>query len=150
MRQMGKVLNHQVAFMAFAPTNKPIYMSLWDASDGFWRLSAKAKYSWNFCYLYPTEPGEPLMIVAPHAAQMGWTESPSFLCGAPETARDVAASILHLNGELPTLPPPPHPFEKYVEYPGAHQMEPTILSTKLDEDWVNLEVYMDDFLAQTQ
>jgi hypothetical protein len=29
-------------------------------------------------------------------------------------------------------------------------MEPMILSTKPDEDWVNLEVYMDEFLAQTQ
>jgi hypothetical protein len=62
----------------------------------------------------------------------------------------VTASIIHLNDELPTLRPPPRPFEKYVEYPGAHQMKPMILRTKPDEEWVNLEVYMDDFLAHTQ
>jgi hypothetical protein len=77
IHKMVKVMNRQVAYVAFSPTDKPIYMSLWGASDGLWWLSVKPKDAWNFCYLYPTEPGEPLMIVAPQdEAQMGWTESP--------------------------------------------------------------------------
>jgi hypothetical protein len=81
---------------------------------------------------------------------MGWTESPSFFCGASEMTRDVATSIMYLNNELKALPPPFHPLEKYGKYPGAQNTGPMLLSTKPDKDWVNLEVYLDEFLVQTQ
>jgi hypothetical protein len=64
--------------------------------------------------------------------------------------RDVATSILQLNNELTTLPPPFHTLEKYGKYPGAHNTGSMLLSTKPEKDWVILEVYMDDFLAHTQ
>jgi hypothetical protein len=70
---MGKVINHRVAYMSVAPMENHIYIALWDALDGLLWISVKTEDAWNVCYLYQKYPVEPLVIIAPQAAQMGWT-----------------------------------------------------------------------------
>jgi hypothetical protein len=65
-------------------------MAKWDIKDGFWRLDCAEEEDWNFCYVLPQPPGEPIKLVVPKALQMGWIESPPYFCAASETGRDVA------------------------------------------------------------
>ena len=65
-------------------------MAKWDIKDGFWRLDTEEGTEWNFSYVLPQHPGEPIYLVVPTSLQMGWVESPPFFCVASETARDVA------------------------------------------------------------
>ena len=85
-------------------------MAKWDIKDGFWRLDAEESAKWNFSYVLPQHPREPIYLVVPISLQMGWVESPPFFCAASETARDVAQDYCEL--KLGTLPP--HKFTIYV------------------------------------
>ena len=49
-----------------------------DLTDGFWRVMAKEGEKWNFAYVLPNHPGEPIESVVPAALQMGWALSPPF------------------------------------------------------------------------
>ena len=78
-------------------------MAKWDVKDGFWRLDAEAGKEWNFAYVLPQKEGEPVMFVVPTSLQMGWIESPGYLCAASETAHDVAEQYVKTPlGSLPT------------------------------------------------
>jgi hypothetical protein len=46
-------------------------MAKWDIKDGFWHLDAKTGDEWNFAYVLPQPPGEPVKIVVPSSLQMG-------------------------------------------------------------------------------
>jgi hypothetical protein len=175
--QLGKVMNRMVGYMTWAPNDKPVRFSVWDISDGFWRVCVDPAQAWNFCFVYPTKPGEPIMIAVPEALYMGWMESPHYFGGASETARDVAASILNIDTGKPAMLLAPHGHEKYVQYPQEkHQGELTAITvhrqsceetalpvycsrhpppkvttvtlyTNPMKEWVNLEVYVDDYIA---
>ena len=94
--------------MAHAPTeNGSILMSKLDMKDGFWRMVCRLGEEWNFAYVLPNKPGEPIEIVVPSALQMGWTYLPPFFCAASKTARDVAQSL----AEEPIGSLPRHPLE---------------------------------------
>jgi hypothetical protein len=120
------------------------------------------------------------MIAVPEALQMGWMESPHYFGGASETARDVAASILNIDTDKPAMLLDPHGHEKYVQYPQEkHQGKQTAMTvhrqsceetalpvycsqhpppkvtavtlyTNPMKEWVNLEVYVDDYIAMAQ
>ena len=66
-----------------------------DLKDGFWRVMCKKGEEWNFAYVLPNHPDQPVEIVIPAALQMGWVQSPAFFCAASETSRDVAESLVH-------------------------------------------------------
>ena len=55
-----------------------ILISKLDINDGFWRRMCKAGQDWNFTYVLPNHPGEPIEIVVPSALQMGWALLPPF------------------------------------------------------------------------
>ena len=79
-------------------------MAKWDIKDGFWRLDAEEGAELNF------HPREPIYLVVPTSLQMGWVESPPFICAASKTARDIAQH--YCETKLGTLPP--HKFTNYV------------------------------------
>jgi len=85
-------------------------MAKWDIKDGFWRLDTEEGTKWNFSYVLPQHPGEPIYLVVPTSLQMGWVESPPFICAASKTARDIAQG--YCETKLGTLPP--HKFTNYV------------------------------------
>ncbi|KAL7546620.1 hypothetical protein ACHAWF_015384 [Thalassiosira exigua] len=122
-----------------------------DIKDGFWRMVCAEGQEWNFAYVLPNHPGEPVEVVVPSALQMGWALSPPFFCAASETARDVAAS--YVQERLGALPP--HPLEGLtmpeddvnVALPDLAKASPEAGARFLHM----VEVYVDDFiqLAQT-
>ena len=72
MNQIGQVLPRIIEAMAHAPTeNGSILMSKLDIKDGFWRMVCRLGEEWNFAYVLPNKPGEPIEIVVPSALQMG-------------------------------------------------------------------------------
>ena len=79
-----------------------VFMAKFDIKDGFWRLDCTAGEEWNFTYVMPQAPEEPLQLVVPNSLQMGWVESPAYFCVASETARDVAT--WHTERPLGELP----------------------------------------------
>jgi hypothetical protein len=44
-----------------------VRFAVWDISDGFWRVCVDPAQAWSFCLVYPTKPGEPIMIAVPEA-----------------------------------------------------------------------------------
>jgi len=127
-----------------APSERPIYFSKYDISDGFWRMVVEPGQEWNFAYVLPQAPGKPTTLVVPSAIQMGWKESPAYFCGASETARDVTAALAGIdapsNDEIPE-----HPLEVHIAFPAAEAPTPS-LNTDSDHPWVNIECFVDDFI----
>ena len=80
-------------------------------------MSVQKGAKWNFAYVLPADPDAPdreVKIVVPSALQMGWNQSPGFLCAASETARDVAKDrCAKMEGSLPA-----HKLKKYLLPPG--------------------------------
>jgi hypothetical protein len=90
---------------------------------------------WNFAYVMPNPVGHPLRIVVPSARQMGWVDSPSYLCAATETGRDVIAKLVSDKTKLP-----PHPLESHM-----HPDQPTKRSLTNDPVhgmYVNVDNYI--------
>ena len=77
-------------------------MSKLDVKDGFWRVVTGEGAKWNFAYVLPDKPGQPIRLVVPTSIQMGWSKSPAYFCAATETARDIADD--YVRQELGTLP----------------------------------------------
>ena len=109
--QLGHSLTRIIHAFADAEEDARIFMAKWDIKDGFWRLDTEEGTEWNFSYVLPQHPGEPIYLVVPTSLQMGWVESPPFFCAASETARDVAQED-YCETKLGTLPP--HKFTNYV------------------------------------
>jgi hypothetical protein len=86
------------------------FMAKWDIKDGFWRLNGQNSEEWNFAYVLSQPPLEPVQIVVPTSLQMGWVQSPPFLCAAKEKSRDIATQ--YCETALGSLPE--HKFDKHV------------------------------------
>jgi len=88
--QLGHELARIIVAVAEADESESIFFAKWDIKDGFWRMVCREGAEYNFAYVMPQPPGEPVRIVIPTSLQMGWVESPGYFCTASETARDVA------------------------------------------------------------
>ena len=154
MDQIGTVLRRIIEALAAALLEEgPITFSKLDIKDGFWRMTSAEGEEWNFAYVLPSNPGEPVQIVVPSALQTGWAESLPFFCAASETARDVAETYTSKRvGTLSAHPleegtmPPDLAFDERL--PRVADMEGNEKSTFLQM----LEVYVDNCIqmAQTQ
>ena len=113
LMQMGSVMPRIIIAMARCPDDAVIYFSKFDISDGFWRMINELGKEYNFAFVMPTAPGEPIQIVVPSSLQMGWVDAPPYFCAASETARDVAAAY----AEAPIGALPEHHLEKATELP---------------------------------
>ena len=92
--QLGHELARIIVAVAEADESEPILFAKWDIKDGFWRLVCREGAEYNFAYVMPQPPGEPVRIVIPTSLQMGWVESPGYFGAASETARDVSESYV--------------------------------------------------------
>ena len=135
VQELGKVLPRIFDFMAAVPPNESIMFSKIDLSDGFWRMRVSASDRWNFAYVLPQPPGEPLRLVIPSALQMGWTESPGYFCAATETTRDVIQVLISNNVDMDA-----HPFESYMT-PARPAKRQRLGAT----EWQMTGVFVDDF-----
>jgi hypothetical protein len=119
-------------------------MAKWDIKDGFWRLNLNAEdgAEWNFAYVLPQNPGQPIYLVVPTSLQMGWVESPPFFCAASETARDVAQD--YCETKLGSLPP--HKFTHYVIGNKAYDELPEQNENVKPFQYL-LKVYVDNFVS---
>ena len=140
--QIGHVLQRIIHAFAQAPDDARIFMAKWDVKDGFWRMVVEAGEEWNFCYVLPTPPGEPVQLVVPTSLQMGWIESPPYFCAASETARDVADD--YVNAPLGSLPN--HKFQEHTEGHPLFQALPPTASVETMVSYM-VEVYVDDFIS---
>ena len=136
VRELGTVLPKLFNLMRSTPAKQVIHFSKLDLSDGFWRLITNAQDAYNFCYVLPALPGQPLQIVVPSALQMGWQQSPAAFCAATETTRDIVQGYVDQKIVLP-----PHPMEKFmIPARPARKQEPG--STAPQATYV----YVDDFV----
>ena len=97
LMQMGSVMPQIIIAMAQCPEDSVIYFSKFDISDRFWRIINELGKEYNFAFVMPTTPDEPIQIVVPSSVQMGWVDgvdAPAYFSGASETARDVAAEYV--------------------------------------------------------
>ena len=145
MAFMGTTLKRIIEAIATSSTDEgDILFSKIDIKDGFWRLSVSEEDAWNFAYVLPAPPNQPIELVIPTALQMGWTESPPFFCAATETVRDLAEKAMYNTTE--SLPP--HPLEHHILPPDKWPDD------KMDKYATSfrrlIEVYVDDFIALVQ
>jgi hypothetical protein len=136
VKELGNVLPRLLDFMADVPAEEHIHFSKMDLADGYWRMVVEPDARWNFAYVMPSGPGEPLRLVVPSALQMGWNESPAYFCATTETVRDVAQTWVDANTQQPKHPmeaftAPTEPARPQSTIGPAHQMS---------------AVYVDDFL----
>jgi hypothetical protein len=140
--QLGHSLTRIIHAFTETEVDAHIFMAKWDIKDRVWQMDAKHGTEWNFAYVLPQLPGQPIYLVVPTSLQMGWVESPSFFCMASETARDVAQD--YYKTKLGTLPP--HKFTKYMIGNQAYGNLP-----EWDENGnafrYLFEVYVDDFVS---
>jgi len=58
--QLGHSLTRIIHAFAEAKEDACIFMAKWDIKYGFWRLDAEEGAEWNFSYVLPQHPGEPI------------------------------------------------------------------------------------------
>ncbi len=92
IKQLGHSLQRVIHAFTEADERDKIFMAKWDIKDGFWRLDEKTGDEWNFAYVLPQPPGEPVNIVVPSLSQMGWVKSPPYFCATTETSRNIATT----------------------------------------------------------
>ena len=155
--QVGEVLPRIIEALATTPlSDDPILFSKLDIKDGFWRMACAAGEEWNFAYVLPNHPGEPIELVIPSALQMGWTLSPCFFHVASETARDVAQTFAQeAIGALPAHPLEAPTLSKFLglENPEEWDTEKCRAFVTMMDDkpfFHMLEIYCDDFIALAQ
>jgi hypothetical protein len=100
VKELGNVLHRMLDFMASVPSEEHIHFSKMDLADGYWRMVVEPEARWNFAYVMPLAPGEPIRLVIPRALQMGWNESPAYFCATTETAQDVGQHWIAKNKRL--------------------------------------------------
>ena len=140
--QIGESLSRIIHAFAEADEDAKIFMAKWDIKDGFWRMGGEKGQEYNFAYVLPQPPGNPIMLVIPTSLQMGWVESPPLFCAASETARDIIEEYIETDvSSLPT-----HKFIKHVMTSNTIQELP---DTGREETGFNymVEVYVDDFMS---
>jgi hypothetical protein len=137
VKELGNVLPRILDFMSTVPAEEHIHFAKIDLADGYWRMIVDPEERWNFAYVMPSLPGEPIRLVIPSALQMGWNESPAYFCATTETARDVAQSWID-----DSLPLPVHPME-----PLAKPTVPARRQTSKGPRHQMSAVYVDDFLG---
>ena len=146
--QMGSVLPRMIIAMAKCPEDATIYFSKFDIQDGFWRMINQIGKEYNFAFVMPTTPEEPMQIVVPTSLQMGWVNSPNYFCGGSETVRDVAEDY----AEAPIGDLPKHHLEEGTT-PSREERNKLVKANELEEHRALkylLEVYVDDFIAAAQ
>jgi hypothetical protein len=136
VKELGNVLPRLLHFMNSVPAEEHIHFSKMDLADGYWRMIVEPESEWNFAYVMPQKPGEPIRLVIPSALQMGWNESPAYFCATTETARDIAQQWIDEKVPLPNHPmeqftAPTNQARKQTSAGPAHQMS---------------AVYVDDFV----
>jgi hypothetical protein len=79
VKELGNMLPFILDFMASVPANECIQFSKMDLVDGYWRMVVEPEAQWNFAYVMPSPPNEPIqLLVIPSALQMGWNCQLSF------------------------------------------------------------------------
>ena len=104
VKEIGKVLHRLLYFMKMTRAGLWIYISKLDISGRFWKIVVRPEDSYNFAYVLPQSPGQPIRIVVPSALQMGWVESPLYLCTVTECAQDLTQHLIDNNTDLPHHP----------------------------------------------
>ena len=98
---------------------------------------------WNFAYVMPQEEDQPVRPAASNALQMGWKDSPGFLCSASETTRDVTEELSGFNSRQYCLLM--HKFEHLIKKPTQESpADPDVTPC------VAIKVFVDDFIALCQ
>ena len=150
MNELGRVLDRMIGLIASTENeNQPFLFPKLDISAGFWRVKVRNENRWNFCYVLPSEVPEDIdiesiEIIVPASLQMGWTESPPFLCTTTVMARDIVEEIINDNVSVQ-----PHPLE-YLCCPPRYGTKMENEGTICENFISQLEVHIDDFVMMTQ
>jgi hypothetical protein len=136
VKELGNLLPRIFDFMVDVPADEHIHFAKMDLADGYCSMVVEPESRWNFAYVMPSHPGEPLELVVPSALQMGWNESPAYFCATTETVQDVPQTWIDEKVKQPE-----HPFEKFTA--------PTVPAKQQSNEGPQHQmsaVYVDDFL----
>jgi hypothetical protein len=136
VKELGNVLPRILDFMSSVPAVEHIHFAKLDLADGYWQMVVEPKAWWNFAYVMPTAPGQPLQLVVPRALQMSWNESPAYFCDMTETVRDVAQTWID-EGKRQSK----HPMEGFMVPTESPRRQSIVGPTHQMS-----AVYVDDFL----
>jgi hypothetical protein len=142
INQLGHLLQQVIHAFTEADKHNKIFMAKWDIKDGFWRLDTKTGDEWNFAYVLPQLPGEPVKIVVPLLLQMGWVESPPYFCAVTETSCNIATT--YCETKISTLPS--HKFDDLVPADDAVGELPDTPATNKHIGYL-IEEHVNDFMA---
>jgi hypothetical protein len=136
VEEIGNVFRRLMSLLDSAENDEVVMLSKIDLSDGFWRMLVEEEHKWNFAYVMPDPPGDPVRIVVPSALQMGWAESPGYFCAATETGRDIIQGLV-----ADEVPLPPHCLEEYM-HPATSAKR-----SRSDSPVHGVYVYVDDYIG---
>ncbi len=142
INQIGKCLSRIIHAFIEAEDGAKILMAKWDVKDGFWRMDCAAGEEWNFAHVLPQEDGKPITLMVPTSLQMGWVESPPYLCTATETSRDIAMEYIEMAISLL----PHHKFKHYVVDAPEYADLPKMAIDSKGFGYM-VEVYVDNFMS---
>ncbi len=140
--QLGHSLQRIIHAFLEADKNDKNLIAKWSIKDGFWRLNVQVGDKWNFAYVLPQAPGEPVKTVVLSSLQMGWVESPPYFCAATETSRDIAMQYCEI--KLGTLKE-----QKFDALVAGNATVAELPETSETQKYMRylIEVYVDDFMA---
>jgi hypothetical protein len=141
---LGTAKNAILKFMFETDPTWEIDWQKVDLSDGFWRMIVEHGEAYNFVFQLPARQGDTTKYyVIPAALQMGWKNSPAYVCIGTEAARELIRRLLALtlHGGISV----PHRHEKLCLAPG--------LEDESAEHWTTPEdcalfarCFVDDFM----
>ena len=94
--QLGHSLKRVIYAFVEAEPDCNIFMAKYDIKDGFGRLDCQEGKAYNFAYVLPQTPHQPIKLVVPSSLQIGWVESPPYFCAALEMAHMWEHSTLNV------------------------------------------------------
>jgi hypothetical protein len=110
-----------------------------DLSDGFWRMIVQAGQEHNFVYELPPHPEHPgKWFVIPSAQQMGWTNSPAFVCTTTEATQQIVIQTLALTQMDGDIAP-----NEYEDHCASSESSGWAGNSEM---MLFLQVFVDDFI----
>jgi hypothetical protein len=119
------------------PPEEHIHFSKMDLANSYWRMIVAPKARWNFAYVMPSTPGQPMRLVIPRALQMGWNESPAYFWATTETFQDVAQTWINTK-----IRQPRHPMETFTM-----PTDPACQQSSVGPRHHMSALYVDDFVV---
>jgi hypothetical protein len=143
VQALGGALPALLLHMFDTPCTWTIVWFKLDLSDGFWRMVVQHDQHLNFVFQLPKRATDAVVhYVVPASLQMGWKNSPAYLCTATQSMCTLILCLLALT--CTTGIPGPHRHEHHFV---ANHSAPPFPPPSLPDFAFLLQVFVDDFMG---